>query len=145
MKIRRVVTGFDSADRATINSDVLVDDMVVPGGMAVAPLWGYGERVTLSAPSRLESGDEGFEIDRMRLNWGVSELPPGKTLPMHSTRTVDLITVLEGEVTCVLDSGETILLKAHEVMLQRGVAHAWENRGQVRCVWTYATLGCLDA
>jgi quercetin dioxygenase-like cupin family protein len=63
---------------------------------------------------------------------------------MHSTQTVDLITMLEGEVTLVLDSGAEILLKAHEVLLQRGVVHAWENRSDKTAVWTAVTLGRLQ-
>ena len=63
---------------------------------------------------------------------------------MHSTNTVDLITVLEGEVTCVLDSGAVITLKAHDILLQRGVVHQRENRGTTRCAWTYAALGRLE-
>ena len=144
MKLRRVVTGFDADGKAVISSDGTIPELEIPGGMKVSALWAYDDKVNFSAPNVLENGfSAGFDGDSMRLNWGASDLAPGQTLAMHSTKTVDLITVLEGEVTCVLDSGIEIVLKAHDVLLQRGVVHQWENRSTTRCAWTYATLGRL--
>lgn len=144
MKIRRVVTGFDGFGKSVVTSDEQLSDHDIPGGMKVSALWAYGERVGLSEANALEGGfGAGFDTDKMALNWGVSELPPGMSLAMHSTQTVDMITVLAGEVTCLLDSGAVITLGPHDVLLQRGVVHAWENRGEVPCAWTYATLGRL--
>ena len=145
MRIRRVVTGFDGTGKAVVDSDETVPDREIPGGMKVSALWGYGEKVNFSAPNALAEGyGPGLDSGEMMLNWGSAELPPGMSLPMHSTQTVDMVTVLEGEVTCLLDSGVVITLQAHDVLLQRGVVHAWENRGKARCVWTYATLGRLN-
>jgi len=46
---------------------------------------------------------------------------------MHTTDTVDYAIVLEGEIWSVMDEGET-LLKAGDVLIQRGTNHAWANR-----------------
>ena len=46
---------------------------------------------------------------------------------MHRTETLDYGIVLEGEITLILDGGET-LLKAGDVAVQRGTSHAWANR-----------------
>lgn len=46
---------------------------------------------------------------------------------MHRTETVDYGIVLEGEVTLILDDGETIV-RAGDVVIQRGTSHAWANR-----------------
>lgn len=144
MKLRRVVTGFDAAGKAVVSSDETVPELEVPGGMKVSALWAYEDKVGCDTPNRLQNGyGSGFDGDHMHLNWGASDLAPGQVLAMHSTKTVDLITVLEGEVTCVLDSGVEFTLKAHDVLLQRGVVHQWENRGSTRCAWTFATLGRL--
>lgn len=48
---------------------------------------------------------------------------------MHTTDTVDYAIVLEGEVWAVMDQDEA-LLTAGDVLIQRGTAHAWENRSQ---------------
>lgn len=46
---------------------------------------------------------------------------------MHRTDTVDYAIVLEGEIYAVLDEGET-LMRAGDVLIQRGTNHAWANR-----------------
>jgi uncharacterized cupin superfamily protein len=45
----------------------------------------------------------------------------------HRTATVDYVVVLEGEVYAVLDEAET-LMRAGDVLIQRGTYHAWSNR-----------------
>ncbi len=45
---------------------------------------------------------------------------------MHRTETVDYAVVLEGEITLLLDEGE-VMLKAGDVVIQRGTIHAWRN------------------
>jgi mannose-6-phosphate isomerase-like protein (cupin superfamily) len=46
---------------------------------------------------------------------------------MHTTETVDYAIVLEGEIWAVMDEQET-LLRAGDVLIQRGTNHAWANR-----------------
>ena len=46
---------------------------------------------------------------------------------MHTTDTVDYAIVLQGEIWAVMDRDET-LLKAGDILVQRGTAHGWENR-----------------
>ena len=47
---------------------------------------------------------------------------------MHTTRSVDYIVLLKGEVTLLLDEGE-VDLKPFAVVIQRGTNHAWINKG----------------
>jgi uncharacterized cupin superfamily protein len=46
---------------------------------------------------------------------------------MHRTDTVDYAIMLEGEMVAIMDSGETVL-RAGDVLVQRGTNHAWANR-----------------
>jgi hypothetical protein len=46
---------------------------------------------------------------------------------MHKTATVDYAIVLAGEIVAILDEGETVL-RAGDVLIQRGTSHAWANR-----------------
>ena len=48
---------------------------------------------------------------------------------MHLTDTLDYAIVLEGEIWSVMDEGET-LMRAGDVLIQRGTNHAWANRSQ---------------
>jgi mannose-6-phosphate isomerase-like protein (cupin superfamily) len=51
---------------------------------------------------------------------------------MHRTESIDYGIVIEGEMTLVLDAGET-LLKQGDVVIQRGTNHAWANRSGRMC------------
>jgi quercetin dioxygenase-like cupin family protein len=46
---------------------------------------------------------------------------------MHVTPTIDYAIVLQGELYAVMDQDET-LMKAGDVLIQRGTNHAWSNR-----------------
>jgi quercetin dioxygenase-like cupin family protein len=46
---------------------------------------------------------------------------------MHITETVDYALVLAGEITAIMETGETVL-HAGDVLIQRGTNHAWANR-----------------
>jgi hypothetical protein len=52
---------------------------------------------------------------------------PGVHPGMHRTETLDYALVLEGEIYAVMDEGEA-LLRAGDVLIQRGTNHAWANR-----------------
>jgi mannose-6-phosphate isomerase-like protein (cupin superfamily) len=52
---------------------------------------------------------------------------PARHPLMHRTETVDYGIVLEGELTLILDEGET-LVRAGDIVIQRGTNHAWANR-----------------
>jgi len=51
---------------------------------------------------------------------------------MHRTSTIDYGIVLEGEITLILDEDETVV-KAGDIVIQRGTNHAWANRGTTNC------------
>lgn len=51
---------------------------------------------------------------------------------MHRTESVDYGVVIEGELTLVLDRGETVLTPG-TVVVQRGTNHAWANRSGRVC------------
>ena len=51
---------------------------------------------------------------------------------MHRTETIDYGIVLEGELTLILDIGETTL-RAGDIVVQRGTNHGWANRSEKSC------------
>jgi uncharacterized cupin superfamily protein len=58
---------------------------------------------------------------------------------MHRTETVDYAVVLEGEITLILDEGE-VILKAGDVVIQRGTNHAWSNRSGASAVMAFLLI-----
>ena len=51
---------------------------------------------------------------------------------MHRTETIDYGIVLEGEITLILDEGETVA-RAGDIVIQRGTNHGWANRSGRNC------------
>ena len=59
---------------------------------------------------------------------------------MHTTDTVDYAIVLEGEIWAVLDRDET-LLRAGDLLVQRGTSHSWENRSAAMARVVFVLIG----
>jgi quercetin dioxygenase-like cupin family protein len=69
-----------------------------------------------------------------------STFKPGARHPlMHRTETIDYAVVLEGEITLVLDD-EDVVLKAGDVVIQRGNNHSWSNRSDKMCRMLYVLI-----
>ena len=51
---------------------------------------------------------------------------------MHETETLDYAIVLSGEIIAILDKEEK-LMKAGDILIQRGTNHAWANRADAPC------------
>jgi quercetin dioxygenase-like cupin family protein len=69
-----------------------------------------------------------------------STFKPGARHPlMHRTETIDYAVVLEGEITLVLDD-QDVVLKAGDVVIQRGNNHSWSNRSEKMCRMLYVLI-----
>ena len=51
---------------------------------------------------------------------------------MHRTETIDYGIVLQGEITLILDQGETVV-RTGDIVIQRGTNHGWANRSGRNC------------
>jgi quercetin dioxygenase-like cupin family protein len=58
---------------------------------------------------------------------------------MHRTDSVDYAIILTGEIYMLLDD-EDVLLKAGDVVIQRGTNHAWSNRGTETCIIAFVLV-----
>ena len=126
--VRRVVTGHDQAGRAVIRSDeAFATQDIDPPVASFALLW-----TTATVPA-----DNNDEIDgRLReagrtIHGGsvirVVDMLPGGSSPMHRTNSIDYGIVLSGEVELELDDGVKTLLRAGDIVVQRGTIHLWRN------------------
>ena len=57
---------------------------------------------------------------------------PARHPYMHRTQTVDYGIVLEGEITLIVEEGETVVRKG-DIVIQRGTNHGWANRSGTNC------------
>jgi mannose-6-phosphate isomerase-like protein (cupin superfamily) len=60
-------------------------------------------------------------------------------LGFHKTDSVDYAIVLSGEIYALMDEGE-VLLKAGDVLVQRGTNHAWSNRTDEPCLVAFVLI-----
>jgi hypothetical protein len=159
-KVRRIVTGVNASGRSYVVSDSLLPTAeVAPGEPIRTGLWLTGSAPASNqsthdpAPDgvifRTPPPDRGGSVIR------ITDIPPEsvrqydpedlarrgcKTTPersarhpaFHATDTVDYAICLEGEVWAMLDEDET-LMRAGDVLIQRGTFHAWSNRSDRVC------------
>jgi len=147
---RRLVTGHDAHGKSVIVSDGQPPATGRRPGVEFFELWS-----TQSDPALIRAV-EAEEPTRRPLTLGpgghgsvvrfVDFWPPepGVTPFMHRTETVDYGIVLEGEIHLILDDTAT-LVRAGEIVIQRGTDHAWENRSRSVCRMVFVLLaGSFD-
>ena len=96
-----------------------------------APAWSAKD-LPADNSGEADAGGGRFRFPTQGVDFVFSDFPPGGGSPMHATDTLDLLVVVSGEVTFVTETGET-LLKAGDVLVDRGVMHAWRNDGDQPC------------
>jgi hypothetical protein len=161
---RRVVTGFDENGKSTIVSDGPTTRRVATPAFTLCDVW-----ETQSLPVPMTQGTAEGEVTLLPSDTGfifrVTTFPPDKerdqaefsqsldgmggagaadedaeTVGMHVTPTVDIVTVVSGEVYVVLESAETLLQQGDTAII-RGAMHAWSNRADQPCTITSLMMG----
>jgi len=167
---RRVVTGHDHRGKSVILMDGTAPNWTLrahSGGLQVTELWvtdgapadNSDSRDAAEREIRLEPPEAGtvFRIieyppDSIRLktidpkvhyaSMGAAHAStdgPKKHPGMHQTNTLDYAIILSGEVYAVMDEGE-VLLRAGDVLVQRGTHHAWSNRTESPCTIAFVLV-----
>jgi mannose-6-phosphate isomerase-like protein (cupin superfamily) len=165
---RRVVTGLDGEGRSTVLYDDQPPFVGNPHwpGVGVTLLWKTGapgaDPVGADQPFAIEppAGGATFlivrmppdsELDAMTPEQRALARDPGTMMRdadlgeagMHATASVEYTVMLEGEVTLVLEDGE-VTLKAGDTLINRGVVHAWRNRGTMTAVKAVVMMNSLS-
>jgi mannose-6-phosphate isomerase-like protein (cupin superfamily) len=61
---------------------------------------------------------------------------------MHETKTIDFITIISGEISCIFEDGE-VTLRPGDTLIQREVNHGWVNRSSEPCVMTCVMISSM--
>ena len=129
---RRVVTGHDERGVSVFASDGPVPVVrTAPDGALLYEVWGTDAMPQPIGPDAPDPTVGALSVPptpngtKIRIN----EFPPGVVSPMHRTQSVDYGIVLSGEMVLVLDDSERVL-RAGDVVVQRGTDHRWENRSE---------------
>jgi mannose-6-phosphate isomerase-like protein (cupin superfamily) len=159
---RRVVTGHDATGKAVVIADGPSEDCVIRAdrGVAITDIWQLSavpadlhawERRDRDTPMAIAPVAGGLNLRVLQFD----PLPAGAAADgaaafadmgsadahvanarhpaMHRTDTVDFAIVISGSITLLLDEDD-VTISASDVVIQRGTAHAWENRGDVPCL-----------
>ncbi len=127
---RRVVTGHDAAGTSVFLSDGAPPVVrTAPDGALFYEVWNTGAMPAPIAADEPEPTERSLTVppDPNGTKIRINEFPPGAVSPMHRTQSIDYGIVIEGEIMLVLDDSETVL-RAGDVVVQRGTDHRWENR-----------------
>lgn len=152
VKARRVIAGVDADGRSTIVTDEETATRIALPGFTVNDVWRVDslpahvdEGDTLSGEVQLDPPANGFvvrlatfppdsAVDPEQYSASIDSLHgeeanagEEEAMGMHSTDTVDVVTVVSGEIYAVLETGET-LLRPGDTIINRGNKHAWSNR-----------------
>ena len=162
-KIRRVLTGHDSDGKSIIMTDGIapnVLEMESMPGLALTDLW-ETNGAPASNEGNADAAERKVHLEPPKNGTilRIVEFPPDSQWRqsadarkacnsigaghasdrhsadpmMHKTSTVDYIVVLKGEIWAIMDRGET-LLKAGDILVQRGTNHSWSVRTSEPCV-----------
>ena len=140
LNIRRVVTGHDAQGRAKVLIDEQVKNVFSPRpGAAYSVIWS-SEGFPINNDGSEDPSEKkiGTTIDNGTV-FRIVSFGPGVSPRNHRTDSVDYAVVMSGEIDMELD-GETVHLKAGDVLVQRGTIHNWVNRGSVPCIIAFVLI-----
>jgi mannose-6-phosphate isomerase-like protein (cupin superfamily) len=162
-KIRRVLTGHDNNGKSIIMTDGIASnvlEMASMPGLALTDLWetkgapasndgnadAAARKVRLEPPASgtilriVEFPPDSAWRDTADAKKAFNSIGAGHAADkhsadpmMHKTSTVDYIIILRGEIWAIMEKGET-LLKAGDILVQRGTNHSWSVRTSEPCV-----------
>jgi mannose-6-phosphate isomerase-like protein (cupin superfamily) len=163
---RRVVSGEDQDGRSTIVDDGFAARRVASPAFTVCDIWetkalpialteGAAEgQVVLMPPEagfifRVTTFPPDNEFDREEFGSALDDMggaldSDSKIPGMHKSDTLDIVTVISGEIYVVLETAET-LLKQGDTVILRGSMHAWSNRSDEPCKITSLMMAARRA
>lgn len=140
---RRIVTGLRNGKSIIEKDEVVTNVSEHFPGLIISDIWS-----THSTPAKFEEKViENTAFPNTPKNgsyFRYVQIPPDKDLGvivtegephplMHQTDTLDYIIIILGEIYLIVDEEET-LLKAGDIVIQRGTNHAWSNRSDSPCI-----------
>ncbi len=141
---RRIVTGIKDG-KSVIAEDEIVKNVVEHfPNLIISDIWNT-QQMPASLDLEKPIPNTGFpKTPKNGTYFRYVSIPPDKDLGveieigkphpmMHQTQTLDYIIILSGELYLMMEEGET-LLKAGDIVIQKGTHHAWSNRSDKPCI-----------
>ncbi|MEV7136380.1 hypothetical protein AB0N24_26340 [Arthrobacter sp. NPDC093128] len=169
---RRVIAGVDEQGRSTIDVDEDTSIRLTTPAFTVCDIWqvtnlpvhtmnhdstsgevlldpppaGFVYRLTTFPPDSEWDPESQYRaaLEAMGNADAASNDSDSGIAGLHQTETVDVITVLTGELYAVLETAET-LLRPGGSFVQRGTKHTWSNRGTEPCTIVALQIGATHS
>lgn len=155
---RRIVTGLNEAGQSIIVSDTVTPTRLVTDAYTLNQIWqattvptpvmaentlgeeavipppsnGYTYVITTFPPDSEWDYESGY-AKALEEAGAAGSVNDADTPGMHQTDTIDIVTIISGEVLAIVETGET-LMKPGDTLVQRGTKHAWRNPSNSPCV-----------
>jgi hypothetical protein len=81
------------------------------------------------------------QAEQMALNPGIAEAMEPDAPGKHTTRTIDYVVMLDGELWLELDNGEETALQAGDVVVQNATRHSWSARTDAPATFAVVLVG----
>jgi hypothetical protein len=143
--MKRVVTGVNEQGRSCVLS---IEELEIPEVGAV--VWEYKPSDILKSMRAIDPGAAATWIEPEvsgGVRWYLAAFPPGAPVPelpvvdkegFHTTRTLDSVCVVEGELLLLLEE-DRVPLKKGDFVIQQATRHAWRNESDITAI----TLGVV--
>jgi len=112
--------------------------MLAPAGGAVFMLVTFPPDSVMGSP---DFNPEKAGVEHLAAAPGIVETFELDNPGMHTTPTVDFVTVVKGEIMLELDDGERVFLKQGDTVVQHGARHAWRNPGTEPATVSFVMMG----
>lgn len=141
--MKRVVTGHSQDGKSTFVSIGGPSRTVTSQhGLQITYCWGTSDSPVVPA-----SGDDPTLAMTSHFpapggtSFLIGQFPGNHQTGMHTTDTVDYVTILSGELWLVLDNGAEAHLTPGDCVVQNGTRHMWHNRKPEPCVVVTVPVG----
>ena len=162
---RRIITGVDANGRSTFIEDGNTPNRIVSPGFTLCDIWhvahlpvhvndddfltddllmdpapeGFVYRILVFPPDSEWDAAAGYADSMQAIGANRETVDSQSEIPgIHQTETVDIITIISGEIYAVSETGE-VLMRPGDSIVQRGTKHTWNNRTNEPCT-TIAVL-----
>lgn len=121
------------------------EDPAAAGGSLLAPAGG-ATFIVITFPPDSVMAAPGFDpaaavAEHLAAVPGISDAFEPDVPGMHTTPTLDFVTVIKGRIVLELDAGRTVTLHEGDTVVQQGVRHAWRNPGLEPATISVVMLG----
>jgi hypothetical protein len=120
---RLIVTAADGDGKSGVSKVFDLDSFLLPGTPVRNQLWQLAFAGFESGPNDLPPESD-IDCPPGTMGWRIVRMTPGRKYELHKTPTIDIDSVLHGNVQLILDSGPMDLASGDYVVLP-AVAHGW--------------------